>query len=403
MGLLDFFKRDKPKKTYDGEFYYNQTGNRVNNRPGYVPNDSSVGLNASSELYNTSSWVHFGQTNQYPNYFNNLYNSSGLHGAIIDFEQNAISGAGFELEGIEALKPMKKVELEQFMSFFDGTNPLEEVIDALTMDYLIHGTIYLKVFWNSDKTRVLKLKRISPAQVRLGVDQNDKSEINRYFINLDWSQQGNFKTIELPAFNPLVKDDNRIEVFRFAIPNDALLYNTFPSYIGGIDWINVDSETAQFHKSNIQNSINPSMLIKFAYKPANNEERREIVNKIQGQFTGSRNAGQPMILFGDGENTPEVEPVASSDLDKQFNVTAKVADEKICMAHKINPIIMGNKTAGSLGNSQEIAIAAGIYQENVVKPAQKNIERVINKFLKINGLTVTFRFNEVELITNKEE
>jgi len=391
MAFFDFFKYSKDKNVKSEDFSFWNTGN-----------DNSVDLNSYLERYNTSNYIWFGDTNQYPNYLNNLYNSSGLHSAIIDFEQNFITGSGYTIEGEDSLTPMEKVDLTQFLNFFDGTNDLEFVIEEVVKDYLLHGTIYFKQFWNSDKTKVIRFKRVEPSQVRLGVDPEDKSEINRVYHNLDWAQYGNFNTTMLPLFKAGNTNREAIEVFRFAKPNNALLYNTAPTYAAATNWINLDGEISTFHKSNIENSINPSLTIKFKDRPAP-EEQRAIARKIDSQLTGARNAGKPLIIFGDGENAPEIEPVPVSNLDDQFNITADAIQRNICYAHKINPLIMGLKSPGSLGNSTELDTAFGIYTRGVIEPVQKQVESVINKLLKLKQLSVTFKFNEVKPLSKKED
>lgn len=390
MGFLDFFTNNKKEEGYQEAAFFNR-------------NDNSAGLNSYLERYNSAKWVYFGDNNQYPNYLNNLYNSSGLHSAIIDFQRNLMIGAGFEFVGSELLKPMKKIELEQFINFIDGQRSLDEMLQEVVTDYLIHGTIYFKVFWNSSKSKVLKIKRVEPSQVRVGVNKKDKSEIDRYYLNLDWSQPGVFPTHELPAFNPTEKDGNRTEIYRFVVPNNALLYNTLPAYASATNWINLDGEVSTYHKSNIENSINPSMTIKFYKRPANEEEKRMILRNIKKSYAGSENTGRAMVFFSDDKDSaPDVEPVSVSNIDKQFNVTAESIQRNICYAHKINPMIMGLKTPGSLGNSTELETSFEIYKKGVIEPAQKDIQKVINSFLRLNKIPVAFTLNDNVLCTKKE-
>lgn len=317
-------------------------------------------------------------------------------------------GAGFNFIGEDLLEPMKKVELSQFINFIDGERPLEDVLQDITMDYILHGTVYFKIFWNSDKTKVLKAKRVEPSQVRVGASKTDKSEIDRYYLNLDWSQQGVFPTIELPAFNPTKKDNIRTEIYRFVVPNNALLYNTLPSYASGTNWINLDGEISQYHKANIENSINPSLTIKFYKKPANEEEKRTILRNIKKSYAGASNTGKAMVFFSDDKDSaPDVEPVNVSNIDKQFSVTADAIQRNICYAHKISPIIMGLNTPGSLGNTQELKTSYSIYLEGVIKPNQMDIERVINTLLRLNKIPVNFKLNHPkdyysEEISNKK-
>lgn len=392
--ILGFFK-DKEVNSYQTADFFRK-------------NDNSSNLNSYLETNQKAKYVWFGNNNQYPNYLNDLYNSSGLHSAIVDFKKNLISGAGFTIEGQDFLEAMKKVELQQFLSFIDGTNSLEYLLGELTLDYVLHGTIYLKIYWNSDKSRILKVKRVEPSKIRVGASKVDPDVIDRYYYNFDWTLLGNYNTIEYPAFSTIKKEPVKgtkqaapcVEIFRYIVPNSAMLFNTLPSYASATNWIQLDGEISNYHKSNIENSINPSMTIKFYKRPANEEEKRAILSNIKKSYSGSSNTGKAMVFFSDDkESSPDVEPIQISNIDEQFNVTSDAIQRNICYAHKINPLVVGLKTPGSLGNSTELEISFEIFQKSVIEPAQRTIENIINKLLKINSLNVKFTLNEVELFT----
>tara|TARA_R110001632_G_scaffold162493_2_gene280884 strand:+ start:6599 stop:7789 length:1191 start_codon:yes stop_codon:yes gene_type:complete len=361
-------------------------------------------LEPDFERYNGNGYIYFGQDNLYPQYLNDLYNKSALHAAVTKFAGGLISGGGYEIDGEESLAPMKKVELKQFLNLIDGQNSLEKTLTEITQDYLVHSTVYFKVFWNSDKSRILKLKRVEPSKIRIGINNNNAEEIETYYYNFDWRNYGRYETIEYKPFNPLEKDNERCEIYRFILPNPAVNWYTLPSYASATEVIELDAETATYHRANIQNSINPSMLIKFYQKPANPEEERAIQNNIRKTFKGAANTGKAMTLFSDGKDlAPDVEPVVTSQIDKQFINLEDMVSRKILYGHRINPLIVGLKTPGSLGNSTELEVAFEIYQKTVIEPAQKDIESIINTFLHINNLTVTFKLNDVELYAPKTE
>lgn len=361
-------------------------------------------LEPDFERYTGNGYIYFGQDNLYPQYLNDLYNKSALHAAVTKFAGGLISGGGYEIDGEQSLAPMKKVELKQFLNLIDGQNSLEKTLTEITQDYLVHSTVYFKVFWNSDKSRILKLKRVEPSKIRIGINNNNAEEIETYYYNFDWRNYGRYETIEYKPFNPLEKDSERCEIYRFILPNPAVNWYTLPSYASATEVIELDAETATYHRANIQNSINPSMLIKFYQKPANPEEERAIQNNIRKTFKGAANTGKAMTLFSDGKDlAPDVEPVVTSQIDKQFINLEDMVSRKILYGHRINPLIVGLKTPGSLGNSTELEVAFEIYQKTVIEPAQKDIESIINTFLHINGLTVTFKLNDVELYAPKTE
>jgi len=386
MAIFDFLKQNKPSIVVADEAI------------SFGRNDNSSGLNSHNEI-RTSKWISFGDTNQFPNYLNNLVNSSGLHSAIIDYKKSLISGSGYEILGDAVLTPMQKVELKQFTDLIDGKRNLASLIQDITLDYLVHGTVYLKIYWNSDKTRILKAERIEPSRLRSGYNKLNPEVITEYYYSLDWSNYGQWGVTKFPAFNKEVSERKPIEIYRWMVPNSAMLFNTLPSYTAATNWIQLDGEVSNYHKSNIENSLNPGVIIKFYKTPANDEEKRGIVNGIKKNYAGSSNTGKAMVFFSsDKETAPDIEPIEVSNIDKQFSVTADSIQRNICYAHRINPSLMGLKTPGSLGSSTELETSFDIFKEVVVTPSQYDIENIINKFITMNGLPVKIKLNDADLI-----
>lgn len=353
------------------------------------------------EFYRGSGPVYFGQDNLYPQHLNDMYNRSALHSAIVDFKKELIAGGGYTIEGKDSLNTSDKIRLKQFEDFIDGENSLQDFIDSITFDYIIHGTIYNKLYWNSDKSKLLKTKRIDPAKMRVGTDKKDYENVNRYYYCFEWSEYGRFGMQEMKPFD--ISSDEKIEIFRWRIPS-TLNWYSLPSYSAAANWINLDGDISLYHKSNIENSINPSMAIKYPEKPASDEERKKILLSLKKQAQGAKNAGRSMIFFADGkDNLPEIETIQVSNIDKQFNVTSDHIQRNICYAHKINPMILGLKTPGSLGNGAELEYAFEIFNKSVIEPSKRDIEQFLNKILKIKGLNVTIKLNEKEFNIKNEQ
>jgi len=353
------------------------------NRSGLTRTDNSSGLNAHNERVG-GPYVYFGEANRFPNYLNDLVNSSGLHSAIVDYKKNLIQGGGIEVTTAPDMTAAGLLQVKQFTQRPNANETLEELVEKITLDYIVHGTVYLKVYWNSDHTKPIRIERCEPSRIRVGYNSADPEHIKSYYYCLDWDHYGQYLIKEYPAYD--LASSNPVEIYRWMIPNSAMIYNTLPSYAAATNWIQLDGEVSTYHKANIENSINPSMTIKFYKKPANDEEKRKIVNGIKKQFSGSYNTGKAMIFFSDDKETaPDIDPVQVSNIDKQFSVTADSIQRNICYAHAINPSLMGLKTPGSLGNSTEIAESYGIFKETVIKPAQRDIQQIVNKFIKLNG------------------
>jgi hypothetical protein len=325
-----------------------------------------------------------------------LYYQSPLHSAVIDFKKLLSVGNGFTIDGATNLTMADKISLNQL------TNGYEEDLNHIGMDYFLHNRVCLEVTWNADFTKIVKVERLNPASVRIFA-VNEKMQPTAYSYNYDWINVFKYKTKIYAAFSEYNKKDRtQLYMWQGESPSQNL-YN-LPSYASAINWITVDSESSEYHKANINNSINPSMLIQYFEKPSTTEEKQQVLFDLNQSFAGARKTGRAMVTFSDSkELAPSVTQMPANQLDKTFIQLTDTVNRQVCYAHRLDPQLLGLKTPGSLGNSGELEYAYNIFNAQVIQPAQRDIEKILNKFIKINGLGVVLKLNEPTMVQVKVE
>ena len=130
-------------------------------------------------------YIRFGSDNLYPQLLNQMYYTSPLHGAIVDYKTNAAVGGGFEITVDKNATAMEKVDVYTF----DKRVNLKKLLPVLTKDVIIHNRVYFYLCFNQSGD-VVKIKHIGAEKVR-----RDKYGEN-YFICDDWSSQIDIKTLK---------------------------------------------------------------------------------------------------------------------------------------------------------------------------------------------------------------
>ena len=87
--------------------------------------------------WTAGNWVDFGEGNLYPEVLNQMYFSSPLHGAIVDFKTNAVIGGGYALDA-EKLTAQEKVDLYTW----ERKIKLKHTVEAVTQQLILHYRIY---------------------------------------------------------------------------------------------------------------------------------------------------------------------------------------------------------------------------------------------------------------------
>ena len=341
-------------------------------------------------------WVNFGEDNLYPNELIDLYNSSAIHQSIITQKAKMISGNGFEYND-ENLSFEQQIEFQKMLRFFDNEVSLTTFLDLISGDWELFGSIAIEIIWSRDFTKIVRFKRVNPSYIRSG--KLNEGKVENYFYSKDWSNIRNYPPTEIPAFDILNKTDySQLLYVKKYNPNTE--YYGVPSYVSAINWIKADAQISVFHNMNIQNGFNPGLAIHFTKKPNSAEEREMIVNQLKKQYSGARAAGKPLVFFSDGaENRTQIDTIQPSDLDKQFTVIHSQIVTQICSAHRVTSTeLFGISVPGKLGNA-DVSVAYNIFENTVIAPERKTIQKLINDLLLINGIDVNLTLKPLNILT----
>ena len=326
-------------------------------------------------------YIFFGQDNLYPQLLNQLYYTSPLHGAIVDFKTSAALGGGYEIE-MGQLSIKEKVDAIAFTKKIQ----LNHTVKAVAKDLLIHNRVY---FIGKKEKGECKIKsRVCPSKIR----KNKPGDL--YYLCDDWSRLIN--VVPLLRLRDAKEGDQFI--WAYEVPSIGQDIYSLPTYTSANNWIFLDGEMSYLQKSNILNSIFPSFAVKFPKKPQGEEEMQMIKNTIE-KLKGAENAGKAAAFFANGaEYLPSFEMIPANSNDGLFQNTTESIENKICQAHVIDPILMGIRVSGKLGSGTDIKQAYVIFEKNVVMPLREEVEYIINSIFDVVGIDMKLEINEFQII-----
>jgi hypothetical protein len=328
-------------------------------------------------------YIRFGSDNLYPQLLNQMYFTSPLHGAIVDYKTNAAVGGGFELTISKDATAMEKVDVYTF----DKRVKLNKMIPIVTKDVIIHNRVYFYLCFNK-MGDVVKIKHIGAEKVR-----RDKYGEN-YFICDDWNSQIDIKTIK-----PYKWGTNQKECLYIweshSVGQDVY---PLPQYSSAMNWAFLDGEMSYLQKSNIINSIFPSFAMMFPKKPQSEEEKIAIKNTMD-RAKGAQNGGKAIAFFANNqESLPKIESIPTNSNDNLFQNTTESIDSKICQAHIIDPILMGIRVSGKLGSGSDIKQAYIIFEKNTIIPLRTIIEEIFNSLMSICQVKAELSINNFQIV-----
>jgi hypothetical protein len=336
-----------------------------------------------AEAPSKDGYVKYGDDNLFPQYLIDLYKSSATHNALCTSIAYMIFGDGVQADTLDA-----RLKIQEW--------GLDDEVRKACLDLKIQGGFALEVVYSIDRTTISKVRHCPFENIRSAeVDEDENVEF--YYYSKDWSDKRCEPEL-VRAFDPEDAVEYPVQILYVKPFSPGSYYYPKPDYIGSIDYIELDKEIGKYHINNIKNGMAPSFHLAFKNGTPSQEERRKIRNDVERQLAGATNAGKFIMTFSDQpDRKPDFEPFPLSDADKQYQFLSTEVSDKIMIGHRVvSSAMFGVKTAGQLGNTQELEIASTLFDDQVVKPYQRIVKNAVQSILNAAGTPAIVSVVEVE-------
>ncbi|NRA78743.1 MAG: hypothetical protein HRU18_11085 [Pseudoalteromonas sp.] len=354
----------------------------------YKPNIRVINLSTYEkpvieEQYNKD-WVKFGQDNDYYDKLVDRHLESATNARCIDGIGDMIYGRGLDSLNSEKF-PEDYVKFKKLLKKND--------VKRISYEYYYMGQAAMQITYNKTKTKILKVSHFPIMTLRAA--KAVKGVIKKYYYHPDWK---NCKSSDKPKPIPSFGNGNRKELNEIYIikPYSPSFYYYAPAfYHSCLQYAELEGEVSEYHISNIQNGLAPSLFINFNNGTPNEETQRLIENKINEKFSGSSNAGRAIIAFNDSQETKAtIDAIHLPDAHAQYQFLSDESREKIMLGHGIvSPILLGIKDNTGFGNNAEELRTASILMDNVIiRPRQDELISAFKEILEFNGINQELYF-----------
>jgi len=332
-------------------------------------------------------WVMYLTGDDYKDYFESLidsYMGSPTNSRCINGISDMIYG-----RGLEALDSREKPEMYAKMKLLFKASCMRKVVG----DYKLLGQGAVQVIYNQNKTAITKVVHFPMETLR--AEKAKDGKIKAYYYHPKWTE---LKPSDKPKRIPTYGNGGRgdlIELYVFKPYKSGFYYYAPVDYNGCLQYAKLEEEVANYHINNIQNGLQPSLLVNFNNGVPNEETQELIERKIYEKFSGSSNAGKFVLTFNDSaEDRATIEPIHLPDAHAQYQFFADEAREKIMLGHGIvSPILLGIKDNTGFGNNAEELRTASILMDNyVIRPFQQGIIEGLEEILSFNNVFLSLYF-----------
>jgi hypothetical protein len=336
-----------------------------------------------------------GYYNNYPGYLLYLFNRSSKHNAFINGKVLYICGAGVGFDSTDL--SIQDIALANDFINKENTNfdTLKDIVKKCVLDKKLFGGYYLEVIWNKAGNN-FELLHFSYNNLRKAKDADG------YWYSKDWSKQKQSPEetdLEyIPLFDPEKPTARQIFVSKEYRPDlDAY---PLPDYVASAVYAEVDVELSNYRLNAIKSGFNAGTILNFSNGRPTEEEKEEIEARLKEKFTGTDRANSLLITFsGNKDSAPTIEHLTPQNVDSQLTeLNDQVIQELIIGHHIPNPMLVGIKTAGELGNKDQINDSYELYKNTYIIPNQAEIEKDFNYLLKLKGFSNRIYLKELDPI-----
>ena len=291
--------------------------------------------------------------------------------------------------GLDATDSAERPEMYAKMKLLLQPREMRRLVN----DYKLLGQGALQLVYNKNKTAIVKVLHFPMETLR--AEKAIDGRIKAYYYHPKWSEiKRNEKPKRIPTFGNGTKSE-QIELFVIKPYKSGFYYYSPTDYNGCLQYCELEEEVANYHINNIQQGLQPSLMVNFNNGIPNEETQELIERRIYEKFSGSTNAGKFILTFNESaEDQATIEPITIPDVHAQYQFLADESREKIMLGHGIvSPILLGIKDNTGFGNNAEELRTASILMDNIViRPFQQALIDGLNDILIFNNIQLNLYF-----------
>ena len=335
-------------------------------------------------------WVEYGAYNDYFDVIIERYLGSATNARCINGISDMIYGRGIEATD-------RNVNYESYLQMKHLID--ERELRKIVGDRKLLGQAAIKVVYNKNKTKVAAIKHFPMETLR--AEKTTDGIIKAYYYHPKWREK---KAADEPRRIPTFGHGTKTETVELYIvkPYVSGFYYYSPcDYQASLQYSQLEEEVSNYHLSNIEQGLQPSLLINFNNGVPSEEVQQMLESKIADKFSGSSNAGKFILAFNEDKDTAAtIDAVHLPDAHAQYQFLADESREKIMLGHGIvSPILLGIKDNTGFGNNAEELRTASIIMDNIViAPFQNNIIQALNDILAYNRIFLSLYFKTLQPI-----
>ena len=338
----------------------------------------------------------------------NYYDTSFANHAAIDAKVENIVGLGYEfkvsqrtmmrLESSEdnsatqkARKRIEraKIEMRDWLESLNDDDSFTATMEKVYTDLQSTGNGYLEI-GRTTRGEIGYVGHIPSTTMRV-------RRIKDGYVQIIGNKIVYFRNFGAKNQNPLTTDVRPNEIIHFKQYSPLNTFYGVPDIMSAINSLHGDSLASQYNIDYFANKAVPRYVVTLKGAKLSGDAEDKMFRFLQTNLRGQSHRTLYIPLPGDSENNKvefKMDPIEDGIQDGSFKEYRKQNRDDILVAHQVPLSKLGGGDSGSIA----AALAQDrTFKEQVARPAQRQLEKMINKVVREKTDILEFVFNELTL------
>jgi PBSX family phage portal protein len=337
----------------------------------------------------------------------NYYDTSFANHAAIDAKVENIVGLGYDFHitdktmlKLEAVSPEQrdrarsrieraKIELRDWLENLNDEDSFSNTLMKFYTDVQSTGNGYLEI-GRTINGEIGYIGHIPATTMRV-------RRLRDGYVQIIGQKVVYFRNFGATNPNPITDDPRPNEILHFKEYSPLNTFYGVPDIMAAISSLHGDQLASQYNIDYFGNKGVPRYIVTLKGAKLSEEAEEKMFRFLQTSLKGQNHRTLYIPLPPDSENNKvefKMEPIENSVQEASFKEYRKQNRDDILIAHQV-PL-------SKIGGGDAASIAAALaqdrtFKEQVSRPAQRNLEKIINKVMREKTDIIEFKFNELTL------
>jgi PBSX family phage portal protein len=337
----------------------------------------------------------------------NYYDTSFANHAAIDAKVENIVGLGYDFQisdktmlRLEAVTEDQrqrarnrieraKIELRDFLENLNDEDSFANTLMKFYTDVQATGNGYLEI-GRTINGEIGYVGHIPATTMRV-------RRLKDGYVQIIGNKIVYFRNFGATNPNPITDDPRPNEIIHYKEYSPLNTFYGIPDIMAAISSLHGDQLASQYNIDYFGNKGVPRYIVTLKGAKLSEEAEDKLFRFLQTSLKGQSHRTLFIPLPGDTENNKvefKMEPVENTVQEASFKEYRKQNRDDILIAHQV-PL-------SKIGGGDAASIAAALaqdrtFKEQVSRPAQRNLEKMINKIIREKTDILEFKFNELTL------